>query len=125
MKTVFVEATSPHGNWGKFMIGVFDQAELARPSSVDPGERSLVWGRGWGPGHVLVVDLQTGEGAIFRMGGYAKTDLDKHKIWVCPLFEPFLEWLYAQPDPMTLPSTVTLDVPLAFAGYRRSGPEAT
>lgn len=121
MKTLFIEATSPQGNWGKFAVGVFDQDELARPSAIDG--HPLVWGRGWAQGHVFVMDLQTGEGATFRMGGLARADLDKHKIWVCPLFEPFLTWLYLQPDPMNLPPTVELDVPLAFAGYRRPGPE--
>lgn len=121
MKTVFVEATSRKANWGKFMVGVFDQAELARKSSVDGS--SMVWGRGWGPGHVLVVDLQTGEGAIFKMGGFAKADLEKHNIWVCVIFERFLEWLYEQPDPMNLPPLVEIEVPIAFAGYRRNGRE--
>lgn len=119
MKTTFVEATSPQGNWGKFMVGVFERHEVERPSSVDG--RSIIWGRGWDRGHVFVLDLQTGEGATFRMGGLAKYDLDKHKIWVCVLFEAFLEWLYLQPDPMDLPPTIELDVPLAFAGYRRPG----
>src|ERR1044072_4889157 len=121
MKTVFVDATSRRVNWGKFMVGVFDQDELARKSAVDGG--SMVWGRGWGPGHVLVVDLQTGEGAIFRMGGSASNDLAKHNIWVCVIFERFLEWLYEQEDPMNLPPLVELEVPVAFAGYRRTGRE--
>ncbi len=123
MKTVLIEASSPQGNWGKFLIGVFDQTELAVKSAVDG--RPLVWGRGWGPGHVLVVDLQTGEGGTFKMGGLASADLEKHNIWVCPLFEPFLAWLYVQPDPMSLPFTVTLEAPLQFAGYRRTGREDT
>lgn len=40
---------------------------------------------------------------------------------VCPAFEPFLEWLYLQPDPMRLPSRVELEVPFAFYGHRRGG----
>lgn len=119
MKTVFVDVTCRKANWGKIMVGVFDQEELARRSSVDGG--GMVWGRGWGPGHVLVLDLQTGEGGIFRMGGSARADLEKHNIWVCVLFEAFLEWLYLQPDPMNLPPCVELDVPFAMAGYRRNG----
>lgn len=121
MKTVFVDATSHKANWGKFMVGVFDQEEIARRSAVDGG--GMVWGRGWGPGHVLVVDLQTGEGAIFKMGGLARADLEKHNIWVCVIFEAFLEWLYHQPDPMNLPPLIELDVPFAMAGYRRNGRE--
>lgn len=121
MKTVFVEATSPSGNWGKFMVGVFDHQELNRRSAVDGS--GVVWGRGWRQGHVLVVDLATGEGAIFKMGGLACADLEKHNIWVCILFEAFLEWLYVQPDPMNLPPLVALEVPFAIAGYRRNGRE--
>lgn len=121
MKTVFVDATSPSGNWGKFMVGVFDTEEVNRTSAVDG--RLMVWGRGWGPGHILVVDLQTGEGAIFRMGGSATADLAKHSVWVCVLFEAFLDWLYHQPDPMNLPPLIELDVPFAMAGYRRNGRE--
>lgn len=121
MKTVFVDATSRRVNWGKFMVGVFDQEELARKSAVDG--QGMVWGRGWGPGHVLVLDLQTGEGAIFKMGGLAKADLEKHNIWVCVIFEAFLEWLYLQPDPMNLPPLVELEVPFAMQGYRRNGRE--
>jgi hypothetical protein len=75
----------------------------------------------------IVFDLQTCEGTAFRPGGRAKYDLDKHKIWVCPLFEPFLEWLYKQPqhdDLTALPDTIDLpDVPFALSGYRRNGPE--
>jgi len=126
VKTKLVEVTNSvgdqHRNFGKFMLGVFDQDELKRTSVVDG--YSLVWGRGWGPGHILVLDLQTGEGAIFKIGGSAKHDLDKHKVWVCPLFEPFLEWLYLQPDPMNVPDHVNLpEAEFAMSGYRRSGPE--
>lgn len=120
MKTRLVEVTNRNQNWGKFLLGVFDQDELAVASAID--QRPLVWGRGWGPGHILVLDLQTGEGAVFKLGGSARADLAKHQIWVCPLYEPFLEWLYVQEDPMNVPALVDLpDAPFAFAGYRRSG----
>lgn len=120
MRTTFIEATSKQGNWGKFMIGRFDADELERRSVVDGGR--FVQSRGWDPrSHVLVMDMQTGEGAMFRLGGYAKADLEKHKIWVCVLFEAFLQWIYEQPDLDMLPASIELDVPLAFAGYRRTG----
>lgn len=123
MKTQFVEATNGP-NWGKFCVAVFEPHELAVRSAIAPGE-SLIRGRGWSHGHVLVLDLQTGEGATFRMGGLASADLNKHRIWVCVLFERFLEWLYVQPDPMNLPAKVDLpDVPFAWTGYRRSGPDS-
>lgn len=82
--------------------------------------------RGWTHRHLLVVDLQTGEGAIFALGGFAKADLDKHKIWVCPLFEGFLNWLYSQKFEQLeeLPSVVKLNDPKsALYGYRREGPK--
>lgn len=122
MKTRFIEVTNGHAaNWGKFLVGVFDERELAHRSVID--HRPLVWGRGWGPGHVFVLDLQTGEGATFKMGGIASADLEKHRVWVCPLFEPFLAWLYVQPDPLAIPAHVDLpDAPFAFSGYRRPGP---
>src|SRR6266568_9619596 len=78
--------------------------------------------RGWTSDHLLVLDLQTGEGAIFRPGGSARADLnEKHQVWVCPLFEPFMEWLYKQdtPDLTALPDQVELDAPGAPFGYRR------
>ena len=83
----------------------------------------LLQARGWSPEHVLVLDLQTGEGAIFKPGGIARCDLsEKHEIWVCPMYEPFLTWLYQQDlsDLDKLPEFVYLgDVPTAMFGYRR------
>jgi hypothetical protein len=64
-------------------------------------------------------------GAVFKPGGYAKGDLDKHAVWVCPLFEPFLGWLYAQDsaDIEKLPALVKIKSPVsALYGYRRPGP---
>lgn len=126
MRTKIVEATNNNFNWGKFLLGDFDVDELSYRSLIDQG--LLIRGRGWGPGHLLVFDLQTGEGSWFRLGGYAKHDLDKHRIWVCPMFEPFLEYLYRWhsegKDPFDLPGLLDIkDAPPAMSGYRRSGPE--
>jgi hypothetical protein len=121
MKTVFVEATNGP-NWGKFMLAQFDAEEWARRSAVDG--RLQADGRGWTQQHILVFDLQTGEGALFKPGGFAKYDLEKHKIWVCPMFGPFLAWLYEQPDPMSIPSLVELpNAEFALYGHRRPGPQ--
>lgn len=122
MKTKFIEVTQPeHLNWGKFMLARFDAEEWARRSALAEG--SLLRGRGWGPEHLLIVDLQTGEGAVFRQGGSARNDLNKRKIWVCPMFEPFLEWLYKQntDDLDALPGYVEIAAPSETAGYRRPG----
>lgn len=121
MKYRFVEATSTAGNFGKFVVVSFDSDDWAVQSVVDGFP--LIRSRGWTPKHVLVFDLQTGEGAMFRPGGFAPADLNKHKIWVCPLFQPFLEWLYTQPDPTEPSRFVDLgDAAFALYGYRREGP---
>lgn len=123
METKFVEVTNGPRNWGKFCIARFEQDEWLRPSVVAP-ELSMLAGRGWTPKHVLILDLQTGEGAVFRPGGLPSADLNKHRVWVCPLFEPFLEWLYQQPDPFDVPDHVDLpEAEFLLAGYRRPGSE--
>lgn len=140
MRTHFIEAShGGTGNWGKFMVGEFEIEEWARRSELPEASTTrLLLGRGWRPQtHLLVVDLQTGEGAMFARRGLAAADLAKHAIWVCPMFEPFLEWLYAYfkgqfqsieaglEDIQALPALVALDCPekSALSGYRRPGPE--
>lgn len=110
-------------NWGKFMVARFD-AEWRRGSEVSELNAPLLGQIGWTPDHIVVFDLQTGEGAIFRPGGYAVADLDKHMMWVCPLFQPFLEWVYKQDltDLSKLPNCIELPAEFEFFGYRRGGP---
>lgn len=126
MRTVFIEASQGQ-NWGKFAVAKFDADEWARPSRM-PGQEggSLLQRCGWyGDEYVWVMDLQTAEAAYFRPGGLASADLEKHAIWVCPMFEPFLTWLYKQDlkDLDKLPAYVEIpDAPFALAGYRRRGP---
>lgn len=133
MKSKFVEASHSlegAGNWGKFMIARFTEEEWARRSAMpDAHGQRLLSGRGWALAHVMVFDLQTGEGAMFRPGGLASSDLNKHKIWVCPLFEPFLAWFYqwCRANPGTwwddLPQIVALpDAEFSLFGFRRPGP---
>lgn len=135
MITKFIEATEvTNFNWGKFAVCRFESSEWARPSELRdlrdlsdaerPRSVSLLRERGWTAENILVLDLQTGEGAIFRPGGSARNDLnDKHQVWVCPLFESFLCWLYRQDlaDISALPSLINLgDVPTSMSGYRRT-----
>lgn len=123
MKIKMMEATNGPLNWGKFMVMQFTE-EWGLKSAVSPGT-PLLSGRGWGPQHFVVFDLQTGEGGVFRHGGSASSDLKKHAIWVCPLFEPFLEWLYAQDlsDLDKLPAHIDLpEAEFRMSGYRRPGP---
>ena len=138
MDTKFVEAghgPNAAGNWGKFAVCRFTIVELAEDIQY-PGcegdRRGLVMSNGWTPQHIWVLDLATGEGAYFMLGGLAAADLNKHRIWVCPLFEPFLTWLYAWYTAKggdwweDLPRTVDLpDAPFAIYGYRRPGPDET
>lgn len=130
MKTKFIEATNSDaggGNWGKFLLGRFEPSEWARLSGIGLPV-SLLQQRGWTLEHLLVLDIETGEGAVFRPGGLARYDLGKHRVWVCPLFEPFLEWLYQQnlSDLDALPSVVQINDPnTTLAGYRRPRPEPT
>lgn len=129
MLTMIVEATNRGGggiNWGKFLVGLFTADEWGRKAAMYRGAPgpTLLHAIGWSREHIMVHDLQTGEGAIFRHGGFAAADLDKHRIWVCPLFEPFLVWLYKQPleTLSQLPPLVNLDdAPSAMQGYRREG----
>ncbi len=122
MLTRLIEAENGF-NWGKFMLCRFtDEWDLR--SAVD--NLSILRGRGWSSDHIFVMDLQTGEGAMFLPGGMASSDLEKHKVWVCPMFQPFLEWLYLQDlsDLAKLPAVVKLGPEhSAMYGYRRPGPD--
>ena len=123
MKTKIIEATdATEFNWGKFLVGQFD-VEWEVPSAIS-GRKSLLVERGWHKKNILVLDLEAREGAVFMPGGLAAADLATHKVYVCPMFEPFLEWLYKQDlsDIDNLPSCVNLGkVPTAMYGYRRPG----
>ena len=130
MRIAFVEAGNGV-NWGKFAVGRFDATEWRHPAAMSGTVgASLVRTEGWTPrSHAWVLDLATGEGAYFTLGGYAAADLIKHRIWVCPLYEPFLGWLYQRyrddPDGWfdALPPVVELsDAPALAFGYRRPGP---
>lgn len=128
MNLKFIEVSQGGtGNWGKFALGQFADEEWAVRSSLpEAPNHPLIAGRGWCPYHVLFLDLQTGEGAILMPQPYASVhaDLEKHRIWVCPMAEPFLEWLYQQDltDLDKLPAYVELpDAKFAMAGYRRPG----
>ena len=65
MKTKFIEATNVDAggmNWGKFMVARFTESEWQRRSEV--GGQSMLAERGWAKDNLLVLDLQTGEGAV-------------------------------------------------------------
>jgi len=120
MKTQFVEVTNGPYNWGKFMVQTFDDAELSYRSPVSAYPLLRVCG--WRPYHVHLFDLQTGEGAMFTLGGDVSMELKKHRIHVCNLFEPFLTWLLTQPDLKDLPAHLDLPNEPGTEAYRRPGP---
>lgn len=126
MKLYPIEVTNS-GNWGKFAVGRFGPPEWAWTSQVDTESKGpLLSHLGWAVSALWVLDLQTGEGALFTPPGSARADLNKHRIWVCPMFEPFLEWLYEQDltDLSKLPALVELsDAPFGLYGHRRPGPD--
>lgn len=121
MQTKFMEVTNNNKNWGKFLLFRFDNEWQYKSAFTG---RSLLHEVGWNQENIFVLDLQTGEGARFMPGGLASADLDKHQIWCCPMYGPFLEWLYRQnlEDLAKLPDS--LDIPeaeFAMRGYRRGG----
>lgn len=142
MNVHFIEATQAEFNLnhGKFMLGRFTPEEARTYSALPDYQGELLWRcgglRNMRPGMTLVMDLQTGEGASFSLvdrhndpQGTATYDLNKHKIWVCPMFEPFLGWLYGQTQ-LAESETAMLELPRyveiptlegALAGYRRPG----
>lgn len=133
MQTKFIEASQGggRGNWGKFLLGRFSEEEWQRGSALpDVAPMRLLVARGWTAEHLLFMDIETGEGALLRpcSHGSAAADLHKHRVWVCPLAEPFLEWLYSQDlsDLDALPCYVELpNAPFAMSGYRREGARAS
>jgi hypothetical protein len=129
--THFIEASNGF-NHGKFMICRLERPEMDIRSALPGYEHNWLWsGRKFKPGMTLVVDLQTGEGAAFEIGRgslppaqEASYQLnEKHQIWVCPLYEPLLQWLWERIISTVkienLPRYVELDAPGAVSGYRR------
>jgi len=108
MQAKIVEALSGMC-WCKFLVARLGPEELKHPSAVDEGRPVLVRRH---PAELLVLDIETAEGALFCPGGSAPSDLRKHQIWVSALFAPFLDWLYEQHeagvDLMDLPDLVEL-----------------
>jgi hypothetical protein len=137
MKTMFLEAghgPAAPGNWGKFMIARYEPHELTEPTRYPgcEGRQGIVNQRGWAGDHFWVLDLVTGEGVRFHVGAVPEIDahnaLEEHPVWVCPLFEPMLVWLFkfvgGRPETWwdELPRTIDLpDAPFQLYGYRRSG----
>jgi hypothetical protein len=131
MKTAIIEATNGEQNWGKFLVGVMTD-EWKHRSAVDVESQSpLLRLRAWSRDYIWVMDLETGEGALLCHRDVVRDALERHQVWVCPLFEPFVGWLFAQPmhgDPEAwldgLPPLIDFpDAAFGLSGYRRGGPD--
>jgi hypothetical protein len=122
VRTRIVEAWSPHGNRAKFLVGV----------EID----------GYEDHSMLVLDLQTGEAAVCTPPQRKPEHTDEqwaglaeacarylkinHPIWVVPLYQAFIVWLYTAALPFDeLPERVELAAPFATRGYRRTRDEPT
>jgi hypothetical protein len=100
MNTRLVEVTDG-AFYGKFLVAQFDEAEWRHEAEVfkesihRPVPYALLDVCGWSRDHLLVLDLETGNGTIFRPGGHLAHDMEKRQMgYVCPLYRPFLGWLY-------------------------------
>lgn len=112
-------------NWGAFLVAVPDEIEWGWRSRALPAGAPLPEMFGWNSRQAWVMDLRTGEGAIFTMGGDARADLDAHRIHVTAQFEAFLEWLYGQDLARLrhLPYMVKVaDHSFSIRNHRRLGP---
>jgi len=79
--------------WCKFLVARLGPDELEHPSLVDLGRPAL------GPlysADLLVIDIETNEGALFCLTKRPQDALRKHRIWIGPLFGSFLTWLCEQ-----------------------------
>jgi hypothetical protein len=134
VKSKFLEVTNK-ANWAKLQLLQWEPSDLARPSLVQKGKvllNAVQVRRGDAADPltaVFVRDLQTQEGCEFYPSPEAdcKTQLDMHRVWVCPLFYPFVSWLFAnyQGDVTSLPDLVELadSKKQEYQGYRRPGEE--
>lgn len=133
MKVKFIECEDKL-NWGKFQLLQWEPSDMQRQSKVREGTPLLMAVEGQRVAGndplkaVFVRDLQTEEGATLHPAKEVdpKPQLDRHRVWVCPLFLPFARWLFAnwEGDVATLPDIVELSGEvLHLQGYRRPGEE--
>jgi len=126
MRLYLFEASSGWAkNYGTFAVGRLGSEELRQESAYYPGSSALGQ-RKYDERKLWAMDMVTCEGAAFDPKADLVSQLERHQIWVCVLYEPFLRWLGQQDlrDLSILPRKVDLpDVPPALVGYRRTGPE--
>lgn len=93
MITRMIECTdAAKFNYGRFMVGWFNSEEAGRRELIEGEPGQLLMHR-WPRNAFMVLDLVTGEGALFTPIGLVYQLNEKHQVWVCPLFEHFLAWL--------------------------------
>lgn len=95
VSTKIIEAATSI-NWGRFLLQRFEEKEWSYESCFF---RTSLW-TGTPPPPpptaLWVLDLITGEGALFDLAKPLEEQLAQHQVWVCVLFEPFLAWLEAR-----------------------------
>jgi hypothetical protein len=71
-----------------------------------------------------ILDLVTQEGACFDVAQPLLPQLERHQVWTCVLYEPFLAWLFEYCQTHTpfrlddLPPNLHLTAPQELIGYR-------
>lgn len=108
-------------NWGKLAVGTFERHEWEYVSHV--AAEPLLARLGHGPSTRLFLDLATGEGALFDCSQGLLPQLARHKIWVCPMFEPGLTEFAKHDihwDPDEWRPHVDVQTLFQFEGFRRS-----
>jgi hypothetical protein len=114
METIYIEATSKRtgpGQYFTFAVSQFTDLERQRRSQITKTTLLPMLMTNYQILHIL--DMQTGEGAIFRFRGDPEGDRLRHQIKTSPIFPDFLAWLYQQDVSTlsTLPRIVDLDRP--------------
>lgn len=124
MKTKVIEVEEPvPGFWCKFMIGVFTDEWGHRPV-VDAPEyeaTSLLRQLGWSRDHYLILDLESGQGAIFHRGSHPEWDERTKGLSRNPMLVPLWKWLQTQDLDriQDFPDKVTLEGPMSRERQKR------
>lgn len=139
MELKFVEAgQAPEGggNWGKFAVARWSTLEMREPTRFPGCEGQFITGLTGSPfDHIWLLDIQAGEGALFSINNPIPVDvphqLNEKQIYICPMFEPFMTWLWEHIRSHQgtnldwfdeLPRVVVLpEAPFDLYGYRRRG----
>lgn len=93
MITKLIETTDMF-NHGKFLVGQMEGFELTQYLAIKDDGRQLSHVLHASPSKFWVLDCATCEGAFFDFSNDAYYQLERHQVWVCPMFPLFLEWAF-------------------------------